>query len=490
MKIKINTYIYTCTFFRCHTMDLVENYRIIRRKLKKEKQQEEIEWLCHKAKNTIKQLSVESVEHCNNNSDFPSGVTEDEPLDYTVQSYIEFRYSIEKVLQHTRKYLNQNGFPGDFKQVGSFADGTKVTAKDEFDYLYELTTDICVNETSKQNSYHITDINGKPISSYDYYHSFAKTLASALEELQDILPSNLTFGGFAHKLSKSSGVRLNEPAVTLLFLTADGESTIDITPAFSLPWKQQDHFVIDIRHKLKSYLRLDRNQDYNFYGKLHLVALYPECHQWHVTSSQSECYLFGKLPCHYKAAVRAAKLLNIHTIQTDVSQLQQKISKSPTGSTIEEYIDAIIGKIDLLLSGSLPEDQAETLRHKLAKLMSFAHILIPQQRAQQYRETTTKGHIGISTTAFKYQLLNQALIDHHVDSIEYETLVADVLKSLCKGRINHSFLDYDILAVTVPYYLAFLDKKHLQSLIKQTLECCMWLSQNLQKSESTATINI
>ena len=128
-------------------------------------------------------------------------------------------YEIRQLLDQIAVELSKK-YAGRFIPDGSSADGTKIIRADEYDYLYELGIYNPVHFThmSKGLACDAT-YNDRPLSAKEVFQKFSDDINRIARELTDNYLQFVGHGGFASP--RFSGIRVNAPAVTLLFTWQD-----------------------------------------------------------------------------------------------------------------------------------------------------------------------------------------------------------------------------------------------------------------------------
>ncbi len=144
-------------------------------------------------------------------------------------------------------------FRGHVKKIGSCWDGSKIGHLDEVDTLFIL------DETEIQILQNGITIQNEHFTASQFVKRFADSINKVLSNCE--LPSTLEHGGYA--APEYSGVRMNGPAVTLLFsVTQDvggmkkGDMvTVDIALAVPFSCLRYDSVLHDLCHDLASWVQ-------------------------------------------------------------------------------------------------------------------------------------------------------------------------------------------------------------------------------------------
>ena len=367
----------------------------------------------------------------------------------------ELNDAVNNILGRIQRKLDLRGttdplFRGKFVLIGSAADGTKITAPDEFDFLFEsskITQDSygTIDETDNCR-YIISDRDSRRLHSGYLYRKFADALFDILEEIDFPQESILQHGGFASPLF--SGTRFNGPAITLQFIYNGqhqeplGIICVDITLSFRAP-KVVERAVL--RYTLDKVT--DIVEPYfltwlEFIGKVYLVPLdRASGDAWYTTTAHIDSNILHSLKrgSAVKSTIRVLKVL-----------------RSFVNSSINNSDIYLAKQTKRLLQILLSYDEHRHNRIEISKLMSEVHLFLPPSYGSRFNEYT-KDPISVSSAAVKQCMLGSLLkpINDRFDAVGHIADVCEMMRNGDTYKTDHLFIPaYELQTFSVPLYAA------------------------------------
>ncbi len=208
-----------------------------------------------------------------------------------VTKFSDYRNRVEKEL-HMHTECDGMKLHGQFRNIGSSQDGSKVGRMNEADSLYIVHAgNIIVKNIGKDGAYRIfweqnsRDCEIKP---RNIRKQFADGYGEVISELP--LPRCLRHAGY--RSPDYSGLRYNGPAATSQFLIGDNSLlTWDVTPAFPLDCEDTNHQ--DVRKMIQPALEINRKTMFGDMG-IHIIPD-PKEDLWMLSTAQLEADLLREL---------------------------------------------------------------------------------------------------------------------------------------------------------------------------------------------------
>ncbi len=329
----------------------------------------------------------------------------------------EFEAYRHNVVTKLAEQLTYESLPlhGHLRDIGSCIDGSKVGSVNEMDSLYVMQGEsLTIEKHNGQNLYHV--YVGKDSTRYEIQpRRLRKQLAETYGRLVYMvkLPDCIQHGGYkcssaeSHQASCNehdkgpqveeldySGLRYNGPAVTSQFLTKDNTLlTWDITPVVAL----SDEGIRERVNKSDAMQAITSDNPEKMFP-IH-VHLFPDstANLWRVTTAEMEASMLGRMSRHapFKVAFCSCKVLS-----TELKVWHNK--KASLTSADVDVVDALI-QYGAMKDSAAKTEAAEILNRK----MRFAHIWIPTDRREEYKEDK-KSNISVNNAAVKHRLLKVA----------------------------------------------------------------------------------
>ena len=353
-------------------------------------------------------------------------------------------YEVRKILDKIAIPLSER-FGGRFIPDGSSADGTKVIKPNEFDYLYEIG--IYPVELTHMRDGLTCDVshNGTPLSSAEIFQQFSDKICEIVKEFPE---SDLDHGGFANP--RFSGIRINAPAVTLLFMWKAIDTyllSVDIAVGIRIPDHEHNNILGDqnnVNRVLLKYIERD-NPWFTVSKNFHLVSAIPPSVSWNITASCFESNVMSALPaeCPFKQAIRITKII-CHDV---VDQIwSSKLDGKPLGYPFRDL--HAIEEVNV----TLDTQRLETL----SQSMAYVHIMQSYEDAVKRNEIpireVTLNSFAIKQLAFKEACRTPGAFGHEpLDAIVHKLLLA-IWKSLSEEKlfhIPHCFLSYRVRIISI-----------------------------------------
>ena len=349
----------------------------------------------------------------------------------------QVNYEVRKILDKIAIPLSER-FGGRFIPDGSSADGTKVITPNEFDYLYEIGIYNPVELTQIRDGL-TCDVshNGTPLSSAEIFQQFSDNICEIVKELPDSDLDNVGHGGFANP--RFSGIRINAPAVTLLFMwKAIDAYLLSVDIAVGIRISDHEHNNVlgeqnNVNRVLLKYIERD-NPWFTVDKIFHLVAAISPSVSWNITASCFESNVVSALPaeCPFKQAIRITKII-CHDV---VDQIwSYKLDGKTLGYPFRDLnaTEEVNGHINVTLDA----EQLETLTH----CMAYVHIIQPYEDAVKRNEIpireVTLNSFAIKQLAFKKACETPvAFGPEPSDAIVHKLLLA-IWKSLSEEKLFH-----------------------------------------------------
>ncbi len=321
------------------------------------------------------------------------------------------------VLDYIENLIVNSNFPcsGHIRKIGSCWDGSKAGNLDEVDVLFVLDRSTCdLTDVRYDESTHTYDFklvhtlascstpNGRGISVRDFVDLFAKHLDRVLSEN----PCTELFEGGGYAAPDYSGVRINGPAVTILFQwkgdtsysKGPGIISVDVTPAIPIsclkentPAHEQKHLDAWIDEVASSLHNQPVKEDLQY----HLVPL-PVTNAWQPSTAWAESEILHELDstCLLKYTFRITKLLIAKILNHCKEQKLFNLTenKIPEVDRLRKYLS------------HYHEKNEGISRDFLNGCMRYAHIMLSETE-RQYHHEMTKQAVSVNTTAVKHILL-------------------------------------------------------------------------------------
>ena len=367
----------------------------------------------------------------------------------------QVHYEVRKLLDKISIPLSKR-FGGHFIPDGSSADGTKVIRPDEFDYLYEIGiyNPVELTQISDDLTCNVTH-NGTTLSAPEIFQQFAEEVCSIVRELSGSELDNVGHGGFSNP--RFSGIRINAPAVTLLFTYKSIDTlthllSLDLAVGIRIPDHELNKVLGEQNRVNRALLKcIERdNPLLAVTNSLHLVAANTAAViSWNVTTSCFESDVFRGLPpeCPLKQAIRITKILRHDVLDRIWSyQLDGKSLGSPFRDLTA--VEEVSRLIDVTPDGNMLKTISES--------MAYCHIMQSYEDAEKRCEIPTRevtlNSFAIKQLAFKVACdIPGAFGPESSDAIVHELLLA-IWKSLSEEKlfqIPHSFISYRVRLLSI-----------------------------------------
>ena len=349
-------------------------------------------------------------------------------------------------------------FGGHFIPDGSSADGTKIIKSDEFDYLYELGIYNPVEFTQIRDGL-TCDVtyDGRPLSAAVIFQQFSDEISKIVKELGASDLTQVGHGGFA--TPRFSGVRINAPAVTLLFTWPESDThkyllSVDLAVGIRIP-DHVHHNVLGEKNKANR-ARLIRcierdNHQFTVANSLHLVAADPAAATWNVTTSCFESDVLRALPaeCPFKQAIRITKILRHDVVDRMWSWI---LDGKPLGYPFRDQ--TAVKEVNSLIEA--PDELDAQRLERIAQFMAYVHILLPYEDAVEHCEIpareVTLNSFAIKQLVFKEACMTPGAFGYEASDAIVHELLLGIWKTLSDEelfQIPHSFLSYKVRLLSI-----------------------------------------
>ena len=364
------------------------------------------------------------------------------------------------ILKQVTMVTKRDTFPyrGRIKKIGSCWDGSKIGHLDEIDTLFILDeTEIKIRQNGDGFSFQVGfATQNECYTASQFVEHFANSINEVLLNYE--LPSTLAHGGYA--APEYSGVRMNGPAVTLLFsVTQDAGGmktgdmvTVDITLAVPFSCLRYDSDLGDLCHYLASWVE-ERVAyvDYKPIGDLDgpYLVLNHRNDGWQPSTAAAESDILHELDneAPLKQTYRMTKSL-VHMVK------QHEAFKSLFCGVVhmEDEKNTLGRHLDLYRNNV---DQLNGYRQQLNSCMAYGHILIPWNMKKDYHEQE-KQPIAVNTTALKHVMFGLAKENDYKPQVLKAERVFQLMKEalkkflLCSGErplfVKHSVTNFPEIA--------------------------------------------
>ncbi len=378
-----------------------------------------------------------------------------------------YRSEIESKLGKSFSYFGVF-LPGELQDIGSCWDGSKVGHVDEMDSLYVIKSDkvIVRQHDSEPGCYRIhleRDTAEFEVAPREFRDRFADLLCELISH--EKLPSCLRHGGYKNsrrnerssagtcnvnnssgeqsdrmeRLCSSdigySGVRYNGPAATSQFIAHghDGEFllTWDVTPVF-LFLETNGHIGNEVRKVLQVIIKKNPTKMFPYRG-IHLVPDMTE-NLWRLSTAWIEADTLRNLQqdAALKKAFSLCKVLASLIKDWDETNSTDRLcySNSPGVDTVME-LDRYLEMVDGV--------EKTTAEERLNKLMRYAHMWIPSDKAYPCYNEAGKKNISINTAAIKHILIRIALETRYAGAFSAPQADAKAVRELVLTLVRAVF---------------------------------------------------
>ena len=376
----------------------------------------------------------------------------------------QVNYEVRKILNKIAIRLSRI-FGGHFIPVGSSADGTKVITSDEFDYLYEIGIYNPIELTQINDDLTcVATYNGRPLSAEEIFQQFSDEISEIIKELSYSDVDNVGHGGFANP--RFSGIRINAPAVTLLFTWKYIDTpkhlhllSVDLAVGIRIPDHEHNNVLGEQNKVIRTLLKsIERdNPMFTVANSLHLVAANTAAViSWNITTSCFESDVLRGLPaeCPFKQAIRITKILS-HDVLDQMWSC--KVDGKSLGCPFRDQ--AAVEEVNRLINVTgMPDDN---IIKTISDSMAYCHIMQSHEDAVIRYEIPAR-EVTLNSFAIKQLAFQEACKTPEAfgyessDSIVHELLLA-IWKTLSDEelfQIPHSFLPCRVRVLSISSIVA------------------------------------
>ncbi len=301
------------------------------------------------------------------------------------------------LINHIRSKTQNNKkfpLPGCIEEIGSAFDGSKVGQLDEIDTLYVLASNkvtVTCDETAISNIHVAWE--GEERSARQFSEFFAEELEAAINESP---PMGFEHNGYA--APRFSGIRVNGPAITILFRTAANFGNIahgtmisvDITLAVRFC-----HPQCNVIHSWAKMYIIETNKGKAInIGDPHLIACQIQ-NIWKPTTAFIEASVLHDL--NEKSPVKRGHVL--------LKCLAKKVDSFNSAHGVLEIQENNSMHNELIMQVSRSKELLDI--SKLNQCMRYGHIWLSATERECYNELGKK-NISINTAATKHLLIGKA----------------------------------------------------------------------------------